>query len=423
MTSRPYSMMRLCMARMDPDYKGQASVELDLSKRLMERTQRLGWAGETAGAQLIPFSTAHMPTNDVKTEDGTIKPGYEVELVKECSDLMNGSDAYDPGEVQFIAKGIGNTIIAKDLSANLDATGGVLVGLPSQGQLIDLLRPLEIFSQAGAQDLTLPPQGSIRFPRDTSDPTIAAFAEGATITESTPATGELLLSAKKYAGLVDIPVELMKFATSTSVEAWLRRKFVARIAVQTDADMVNGAGGTAMKGVITYSGFVTRIASTTGANGDTLVAEDPMLLLGEIGENNARIENSFFFALRHQLYAGLITRRASVLSGADALGAFVYQQAFLNQAGSSQIYGHKKIVSTNIPADRVKGSGTNLTLLLAGVGSSWIIARSGVVEIDMTTSDASKFASGINTMRGLVFMDAGPEHEDEFGMIDDLLNS
>ena len=183
--------------------------------------------------------------------------------------------------------------IRKDLSANTATTGGTLVALPSQGELIELLRAQEVFSRVGAREITLPPQGSIRFPRHTSGITIGSFAEGATVTESTPGTGELLLQAKAYSGLVDVPEELMKFATSVSVEAWLREQFVRDLSLQTDSDMISGAGGTGIQGVINYSGLRTVTASTTGGNGDTLDPEDPVRLPADIADQNAPVDQGF----------------------------------------------------------------------------------------------------------------------------------
>lgn len=420
LTSRPYSLMRLCMATRQPErYRNYAKVELGLAERLLKIMAPMGYVSE--GGMPCPFSTYHMPTTETVLDNGEAIPGFPVELVKECGDLMRGSYAPDRDEILYLEKSTG-VVLRKDLSAIVDTSGGTLVGLPAQGQLIDLLRPLEVFSRVGATEITLPPQGSIRFPRDTADPTIAGFGEGATITESTPTTGELVLSAKKYAGLVDIPVELFKFATSVSVEAWLRQKFVRRIAIQTDADMIAGGGGTKIQGVVSYSGFRTVVATTTAANGDTLEANDPALLYADIAEQNARVTNGFFYAFRPNLWVRLTHRRADAVSAGDKAGRYMFEW---DRVGGDPIpdrlEGFPVVVSTNVPADRVKGTGTTLTLVLAGVGPSWIIGRAGVVEIDMTNSDGSKFGQGLNTMRGLVFMDAGPEQEAEFGMIDDLL--
>lgn len=425
-SSRRFSLMRLATALRDNSRREYAKVEFDLSSRLEKASRLMGFTPQ--GGQVIPFAPDHMPTDEIKVEtekgNGMTLPGYEAELVKECREVMSVQSMPDPDELAYIAKRAGCVDLQKDLSAQIATLGGSLVGMPSQGALIDLLRPMELFSRVGAQEITLPPQGSIRFPRDAGDPTIAAYSEGQTITESNVATGELLLQAKKYAGLVDVPVELFQFATSVNVEAWLRNKFVRRIAIQTDADMINGSGGTSIQGIVNYSNIRTVIATTTGANGDTLHPDDPSRLFADIATQNARVDQGFFFALRPNMWQTITHRRADAVSASDGAGAYLFNAHFNNlDAFPMRLEGHPTHVSTQIPANRVKGSGTDLTMLLGGVGSSWIIARAGVAEIDMTNSDASKFAQGLNTLRGLVFMDAGPEHEQEFGMIDDILET
>ena len=427
MSSRPYSLIRLAKTLIE--HKGMpvskidgshAKIEFELSSKLEKF-----WRNPERGVSsvLVPFGTDLMPTADITTEEGSQYPGFPTQLVKECADVMRGTNGMDESEMAWIAKNKGFTQLRKDLSAFTSTTGGTLVPMPEQGQLIDLLRAMTIFDRAGAQSITLPAGGSIRFPRDTSDPTIAAYAEAATITESTPGTGELILNAKKYAGLVDVPVELLRYA-SVSVEGWLRRKFALSLAIQTDAHMVNGQGGTSIKGVISYSGVNTVIATTVASAGDTLGASDPATMLATIENANGRTVLGTFIAFRPRTYNRVTHRRSDSVTAADGAGPYLFDFARGTGGNPDMMVGMPVIRSTNIPSTRVKGaSGATLTLVLAGVGPSWIIGRSGVVEIDMTNSDASKFASGINTMRGMIFTDAGPEQEAEFAFIDTLLEN
>lgn len=427
LSSRPYSLMRLATALRNPsEGRENAKIELDLGQRLAKATKPLGY---NPTGVLIPFSADHMPTEEteiVKDEESGASemiPGYPSALVGECRQIMKLGVA-DPDELKWLAKRL-PVEIRKDLSAQIATLGGTLVGAPSQGQLIDLLRPQEFFSSVGAQEISLPPQGSIRFPRDNSDPTVAAFSEGQTITESTPTTGELLLQAKKYAALVDIPVELFNFGTSVNVESWLRNKFVRRIALQTDADMISGGGGARMQGIINFANIQVFIASTVGAQGDTLGPDDPSRLFAQIADADARVDNGFFYGMRPQLWQRLTHRRAgSGFAADDGTGAYLFQTAHESDAAiPRRLEGEGVIISTQIPQNRAKGAATDLTLVLAGVGPSWIIARAGVAEMEMTNSDASKFAQGVNTMRAMLFMDAGPEHPEEFGIIDTVLET
>ena len=427
MSSRPFSLTRLCKAiidgggrgALDQHHAGTAKIELELSAKLRKYHTSEALTGSTV---LVPLGTDLMPLADTKTDDGKEFAAYPAELVKECKDLMRGNYGYDPAELLRIAKETGNVQLIKDMTQSTANQGGTLVALPGQGEIIDVLRNNLVFARAGAQSFSLPTQGSIKFPRMTSDPTFAATAETATITESTPGTGELTLSAKWYASLVDLSPFLTKFA-SASVEAWLRRAFGESAAIQLDSHMIAGQGGTAIKGIITYSGVSTIVATTTGSNGDTLGPIDLPTMLATLENNNARVNNGVFFALRPRLFNVITHRRADAVSAADAAGAFLFDVVRGQGGFPDQISGVPTFRSTNIPNTRAKGSGTTLTLVLGGVGSSWMIGTAGVMEIDMTNSDASKFQQGIVTMRATVWADAGPQQEAEFAFIDTLLET
>ena len=123
--------------------------------------------------------------------------------------------------------------------------------------------------------------------------------------------------------------------------------------------------------------------------------------------------------MTNTLWGGLATRK-------DSQSAFVFSVG-INQVGGGLINkllnGYPVVTSTQVPTDRAKGTASNLTLVLGGVGREWVIGRAGVVSVDVTNSDASKFASRISTFRGTQYVDAGPRHENSFGMIDDVTNS
>lgn len=424
LTSRPFSLMRLAKALAmrashTPHYSDLAKVEFGLSEKLHQAFAKAGMSWPNANV-LVPLGADLLPINPVETVDGVEYDGLPVELIKECRDTMATSmSGYDPDEYDRLAKRFPQAFaIQKDLSANDVTAGGSLVAFASQGELIEQLKAQEVFSRAGAQQFDLPPQGKIRFPRQTGSVTIASQGEGATISGSTPSTSELELSAKAYSGLVDIPEELLKFSTSISVEAWLRAEFTREIALKADRDMISGGGGTAIQGVIGYSGIRIVIAGTTGGNGDTLDPPDTTLMHANLGDQNAPLDRGFFYAMTNTMWAALMTRN----DGTNFGFWFNVGPAIVGGGRPRMtLNGDPVITSTQIPTTRAKGSGTTLTLVLAGVGAEWLIARAGVVEIAMTNSDASKFQQRLTTMRGTQYIDAGPKHENSFGMIDTLL--
>ncbi len=229
MTSRPYSLLRLAKALAmkssnEMEWDKQAKVEIELSNDL--RKAYYDSMSFQTGNILVPLGSELMPTKPTELADGSKVDGLPGELVQKCRDLLAPSLAsFDPDEYDWMVR---KGMIRKDLSSVTGTSGGTLVGLASQGELIEHLKAMEVMSQVGAQQIDLPPQGRIRFPRQTSSVTIASTSEGATVSESTPGTSGLDLVAKAYSGLVDIPDELLRFSTSVAVEAWLRRPMATR---------------------------------------------------------------------------------------------------------------------------------------------------------------------------------------------------
>lgn len=376
LSSRQYSFARLAKGLISRDYTG-CKIEMGVHDQLQELYTQFGWA--PSGAILCPLASGHIP---------------DVDVAKGVREMTTQS--FDPDEFQWVAKQLG---IRKDMLASTDTTGGTLIPLPAQGQLIDFLRNAEIFSRAGAQEVSLPVQGSVRYPRMTSDPTVYGVAEGGTITESTPGTGELTLTAKKYAALIDASSEFVKFAMTGGGEGVLRSIMGRAIGVEADGDMIDGQGGTRIKGVITYSGVSSRTATTVGGNGDTIGPRDPLLLLAEL-ENANTDTTTTIFAVRPRLYARLRTLRGDAVSAADAAGPFVFESSFSSHGGAQTPHtwwGFPVLVSTNVPNTRAKGSGTTLTMILALTGAAWVIGRVGVIEVTRTDSHGSNFASDLFT--------------------------
>src|SRR5207247_4903329 len=129
------------------------------------------------------------------------------------------------------------------------------------GELIDLQRFLEAVASAGAQEIGLPPNGRSQFPKLSGGSTAYWIGEASSITESTPSTGNLDLQAKKLGIFVKINNELLRFA-SPSAEGLVRMDMARVAALKADLAMLEGTGGTQIKGLITYSDITTHTAST-----------------------------------------------------------------------------------------------------------------------------------------------------------------
>jgi len=427
LTSRPYSVMALAKALQkkadqDSGWGNHAKPELALSEELRKSYYNSFTFCGAEGSVLVPLGSALMPTRQTELADGTKCDGLPSDLVAKCADMVRGSTAsFDPDHYDHLM-----SRIAKGLSSFNATSGGTLVGMAAQGELIEVLRGMEVLSRAGATQIDLPPQGKIRFPRQTSSVTAASTSESLTISGSTPGTGALELDAKPYVGMVDISDELMRFSTSVSVEMWLRQELLRELSLKGDRDSIYGAGGQGIQGLVNYSGVRTVLATTVDTNGNTLGPNDLSRLYASIADQNAPVDRGFFYAMTNTLWAGLLGRRADSITAGDQAGLFLFQaasQMLPNGQNLKSISGYPVMTSTQIPTNRAKGSATNLTMVVGGVGAEWVTARAGIIEMTMTNSHASNFATRTNTLRATMYMDGGPRHEESFGLIDSLVNS
>ena len=359
---------------------------------------------------LVPLATAHLPTLEPQGKKLRDEIGARMTAQRE---------RFDPDEAAWVAARTGMGLAVKALGTISDTAGGTLVGFPVLGELIDLQRNLEAFANAGAQEIALPPNGRIQFPKLTGGSTAYWVGEATSITESTPATGNLDLQAKKLGVLVKINNELLRFA-SPSTEGLVRLDMARVAALKADLAMLEGTGGTQIKGLITYGDITTHTASTTGANGDTFQVEDVALMEGKLPD---AVVAPTAWLFRKNFYSVLMNRRADAVTAGDQKGPFLF---FASRGSSAEppppeLYGTKVVRSSQVSNTRSKGSSNNLTYVLLGYFPDWIVARLGVMEFLASGLGDTALQNDQTYLRGIQHLDAGPRHGPSFVLCDTLL--
>jgi HK97 family phage major capsid protein len=354
---------------------------------------------------LVPLASAHLPV---------FEP-HGRRLRDELHQKMTAqANKFDPDEADWLAR----RLRLKALGTLLDTAGGTLVGLPMLGELIDLQRNLEAFSSAGAQEIALPPNGRVQFPKLTGGSTAYWVGEGSPITESQPVTGNLDLQAKKLGVFVKLNNELLRFA-SPSAEGLVRFDMARSAALKADQAMLEGTGGTQIKGLITYSGIGTHTAATPGTNGDTFQPQDVANMEAKLPD---AVDMPTAWVMRKAMFAALMNRRADAVSANDGKGPFMFRDnRSLSAARPAELYGTKVVRSSQVSASRVKGSGTNLTYILLGYFPDWIVARLGVMEFLASGHGDTALQNDMTYLRGIQHIDAGPRHPASFVLCDQLL--
>lgn len=356
---------------------------------------------------LVPLASAHLPVFEPQG----------LRLRDELRQKMTAqAKRFDPDEADWIGRKVG--LRAKALGTTTDNSGGTFVQLPMLGELIDLQRSMEVFANAGAQEVALPPNGRVQFPKLTGASTAYWVGEGSSITESTPTTGNLDLQAKKLGVFVKLNNELLRFA-SPSAEGLVRFDMARAAALKADLAMLEGSGGTQIKGAITYSGIVTHTAGTTGANGDTFTPADVAAMESKLPD---AVDAPTAWVMRKALFAALMNRRADAVSASDGKGPFLFRSSGSAAAAPpAELYGTKVVRSSQVSATRTKGGGTDLSYILLGYFPDWVVARMGVMEFLASGLGDTALQNDMTYLRGIQHIDAGPRQQASFVLCDQLV--
>lgn len=405
--SAGYSVLKaaaFALGYVGPD---QAKEEIHAHQQLRDLYAGYGFSPHH-GAQsfLVPLASAHLPVFEPQGQ----------RLQSELRQKMTAqAGKFDPDEADWIGRKLGR-FSRKALGTELDNAGGVFVPLPMLGELVDLQRNLEAFAAAGSKEIALPPNGRVQFPKITSGSTAYWVGEGSAINPTQPATGNLDLQAKKLGVLVQLNNELLRFA-SPSAEGLVRFDMARAAALKADLAMLEGSGGTQIKGVITYSDVGTHTATTTGDDGNTFEPEDVALMEAKLPDS---VEAPTAWVMRKTMYAALMNRRADAISGGGKEGPFLFRPAG-SSARPADLYGTRVVRSSQVSASRSKGESSDLTYILLGYFPDWIVARMGVMEFLASGHGDTALQNDMTYLRGIQHIDAGPRHAGSFVVCDQLV--
>jgi HK97 family phage major capsid protein len=406
--SAGYSVLKAAAYALGYVGPDQAKEEIHAHHQLRDLYAGYGFAPHHGQQSfLVPLASAHLPAFEPQGE----------RLRDELHQKMTAhAGRFDPDEADWIGRRIG--FRRKALGTVVDTAGGTMVPLPVLGELIDLQRSMEVFATAGAREVALPPGGRIQFPKLTAASAAYWVGEGGPVTESQPSTGNLDLQAKKLGVLVKLNNELLRFA-SPSAEGLVRQDMARAAALKADLAMLEGTGGTQIKGLITYAGIGTHTASTTGANGDTFTPADVALMDAKLPD---AVDAPTAWVMRKAMFAALMNRRADAVAASDGRGPFLFRgPAQAPAALPAELYGTRVVRSAQVSNTRVKGSGTNLTYILLGNFPDWVVARMGVMEFLASGMGDTALQNDQTVLRGIQHIDAGPRHPASFVLCDQLL--
>lgn len=403
--SEGYSVLkatRMALGRLD-----KSGYEWDIHQKLKSLYEAGGWR-QSWDTLLIPFATRHIPAESSEQERWVGELKHK---------MVANADQVDPDEVGWLRQKFGMRTKAAPFGTVLDNQGGDLVGFPTLMELIDIQRNQEVFAQAGATEQALPANGRMQYPKLTNTTTAFWVGEGAAITGSVPATGHLDLQGKKVAVLVDLNNELVRFVTP-SAEALVRGDMAKVAALKIDLAMLEGTGGTQIKGLITYPSAATWTTGTDPLLAYTVTSN--LLQIKDAAEMEALMPDTAgtptAWVMRRQLWAKLRNRRADAVTAADNAGPYLASiTRSLQERQGYQFDGTPVVRSTQVSATRGNGSQTYAIL---GYFPDWITARFGMAEFLASNVGDTQMTADQTRVRVIQTIDAGPRHASSFVLAD-----
>lgn len=421
LSSRGFSYMKMLGVLSGAIPRDQAKIEIDIHNRMHKvLSEELGAGagydykgGGFVGVNkfLAPLGSSYIPE--------TMMPSTLRQEIKALS--FAGVTGADPDEAGWIRRKVlgGQGYNVKAMSWLNELSGGSLVPPPEMGELIELLRNKEALVNAGARTVPLPPQGRLKYPRQTSASQTYWVGENAPISESQVGTGEVTLQGKKLTVLIKSPNELIRFA-SPAAEALFREDMTKSLALGLDLAGLEGQGGDNVPLGIIYMQDINRITSSQpGQNGDALVGQDIYRLLAAVEESNAEYEGTIMRPKTMYRYEQL---RADAVAQGDAQGLFLFSPTRdPGNLSKPMLAGYPVTKSTQVSQNRTKGNASNLTYVVGGMWSDLLIGMFGAIEFAATTQGDTAFANDQTWVRGILTADIQARHQSAFVLLDNLL--
>jgi HK97 family phage major capsid protein len=289
-----------------------------------------------------------------------------------------------------------------DMVAGTTTAGGHLIATELRSP-IDVLRERLKVVQLGATMLT-GLEGNIDFPRWAvgTDPT--EKTENAGADEYTPSLSKFSMEPHRLPIFTEVSNQLL-IQSSTDVEAWLRFELGFRQASVMDKRAINGSGvGEIPLGLLNYSG-VNVIAG--GTNGAAPTRDNLIDMETAIAEDNADEGNMGFLTtpgVRGKM------KKTNIDAGS---GEFLW-----DRRSENQLEGYRAEVSTNVPSNLTKGTGTNLHALAFGAWSNLMIGQWGGV--DIVVNPFSRDTEGLIRITFTLFYDINFRYAEAFSVMKDL---
>lgn len=274
------------------------------------------------------------------------------------------------------------------------STGGQLVATDLLSQnFIDLLRPKSITARLGVQmlnDLV----GNVAIPRQTGGTSAYWVNEADSPIESQATFDQVAMTPKTIGAYTDISRKMM-LQSSISAQAFVINDLMNSLAQGIDAAIISGVGLGAEPGGLLANSSIPVVA--LGTDGAAMTWADVVQMWSTVAGNDADFGNLGF--LTNAKVRGKLQQTEKV----SGTGKFIWEEP-------EALSGVPALMSSLVPSNLTKGSGTDLSAMIFGNWSDLLVGQWGVLDI---TVDQYTFSSSggvrIVAMQDVDFVVRHPE--------------
>jgi HK97 family phage major capsid protein len=272
-----------------------------------------------------------------------------------------------------------------------------------KGTVIESLKPFLVLARAGAREIPVAQGlGNVSYPRNGGVTAAWAATENATAAESTATIDSVDLSPKRLSAFTKISKQLI-YQAPYAVEQIFRNEYLREMAAKIDAACIYGGGTGEPTGIIANAD-VPVVA--IGTNGGALTYAKVLELERTVANLNGDADRQFFITNPK------VREAAKQIKIDDGSGLMLFE-ILLNR-----MIGYETFITSNVPSNLTKGSGTNLSSLLYGDFSQVMIASWGGFDIMIDPYTVAK-DNAINVI-GHVLVDCGIAQPDKLALIKDI---
>jgi HK97 family phage major capsid protein len=304
-----------------------------------------------------------------------------------------------------------------------DVAGGYLVPTQAMPELIEMLRAESVIISSGARVLNDLKGSPVVFPKQTSGASVYWVGDNQTIIPSDQAFGQLRLTPKKAAALVQLSNSLIAMSLP-SAEQVVREDMASRLALAVDLAALRGSGSENQPLGIANTSGINTVTWGSGGNGAPLGNSLDLFqdLIYEVESRNA-LRGSLGFIFHPAIKRAL--RKTKVPQWSGDTGGYPLIPAVLmaSMAGDralEEAIGYPFQTTTQIPANLVVGTENDCTEVYFGNWSELLIGQWAGMTILASNQAGTAFATDQTWVRIILNVDVAVRHEESFCLCNDL---